>query len=141
MVRSGERAGRVRSRGLEPPASGAHVPNGPLQQAPRRGSVALTLDALETWGNLARMSGNDFESAVFGRYPAIREGFEALAGTHPTTCRLSGSGSTLFGLYRSERVRDEASSTLGRKHGTLTPVWTMAKPPPGPHQLPDTASP
>ena len=109
--------------------------------ASRRGSVALTLDALETWGDLARMSGNDFESAVFGRYPVIREGFEALAGTHPSTCRLSGSGATLFGLYRSERERDEARSTLGQKHGTLTPVWTMAKPPPGPYLLPHTATP
>jgi 4-diphosphocytidyl-2-C-methyl-D-erythritol kinase len=109
--------------------------------AGRRGSVALTLSSLETWGDLARMAGNDFESAVFGRHPSIREGFEALAGTHPRTCRLSGSGATLFGLYRSEQDRDEARLTLGQQHGTLTPVWTMAAPPPGPHNRPVSGSP
>jgi 4-diphosphocytidyl-2C-methyl-D-erythritol kinase len=109
--------------------------------AGRRGSVALTLGALETWGDLARMAGNDFESAVFGRHPPIREGFEALAGTHPRTCRLSGSGAALFGLYRSERDRDEARLTLGQRHGTLTPVWTMAAPPPRPHELAVPGSP
>ena len=109
--------------------------------AGRRGSVALTLDALQTWGDLARMAGNDFESAVFGRHPSIREAFEALAGTHPRTCRLSGSGATLFGLYRSARDRDEARLTLGQRRGTLTPVWTMATPPPGPHELPEPGRP
>jgi 4-diphosphocytidyl-2-C-methyl-D-erythritol kinase len=109
--------------------------------AHRRGSVTLTLGALETWGDLARMAGNDFESAVFGRHPSIREGFQALAETHPRTCRLSGSGATLFGLYRSERDRDEARLTLGQRHGTLTPVWTMATPPPGPRELPAPGGP
>jgi 4-diphosphocytidyl-2C-methyl-D-erythritol kinase len=103
--------------------------------AGRRGSVALTLGALGTWGDLARMVGNDFESAVFGHHPSIRAGFEALAATHPRTCRLSGSGAAVFGLYRSERERDEARLTLGERHGTLIPVSTMAIPAPGPREL------
>jgi 4-diphosphocytidyl-2C-methyl-D-erythritol kinase len=78
------------------------------------------------------MAGNDFESAVFGRYSAIRAGFEALVGTAPLVCRMTGSGSTLFAVYRSARDRDDAIMQLGRKHGTLTPAETLASAAPGP---------
>lgn len=82
-----------------------------------RGGLALELDALTSWGDVARMAGNDFESPVFGREPAIRSAFEALVGTRPILCRMSGSGSSLFAVYRSERDRDDARMALGRRHG------------------------
>jgi 4-diphosphocytidyl-2-C-methyl-D-erythritol kinase len=97
-----------------------------------RGAVALDLDALSRWGDIGRMAGNDFESPVFGRYGEIRAAFEALVGTRPLVCRMSGSGSTLFAVYRSTRDREDAVMTLGRKHGTLTPVETLAAVPAGP---------
>jgi 4-diphosphocytidyl-2-C-methyl-D-erythritol kinase len=62
---------------------------------------------------------------VFGRLPEIRHAFEALAGTRPLLCRLSGSGSTLFAVYRSVRDRDDAVMQLGRKHGALRPTETL----------------
>jgi 4-diphosphocytidyl-2-C-methyl-D-erythritol kinase len=102
------------------------------QSAGRRGAVALDLDALSTWGDIGRMAGNDFESVVFGRHPPVRAAFEALVGTRPLVCRMSGSGSALFAVYRSERDREDAQMMLGRKHGTLTPVRTLATQPPGP---------
>ncbi|HEY8257095.1 MAG TPA: hypothetical protein VIG08_05520 [Gemmatimonadales bacterium] len=102
------------------------------QRGDRRGAVALDLDVLTRWGDVGRMAGNDFESAVFGRYPAIRTAFEALAGTRPLVCRMTGSGSTLFAVYRSARDREDAIMQLGRKHGALTPVETFAQPAPGP---------
>ena len=98
------------------------------QSGSGRGAVALDLDALSRWGDIGRMAGNDFESAVFGRHGEIRAAFEALAGTRPLVCRMSGSGSTLFAIYRSSRDRDDAIMMLGRKHGTLTPVDTLAQP-------------
>jgi 4-diphosphocytidyl-2-C-methyl-D-erythritol kinase len=98
------------------------------QSAGRRGAVALDLDALSGWGDIARMAGNDFESPVFARHGEIRNAFEALVGTRPLLCRMSGSGSTLFAIYRSARDRDDATMMLGRKHGTLTPVETVAVP-------------
>jgi 4-diphosphocytidyl-2-C-methyl-D-erythritol kinase len=98
----------------------------------RRGAVALDLPALSQWGDIGRMAGNDFESPVFGRYGQIRAAFEALVATRPLVCRMSGSGSTLFGIYRSAREREDALMMLGRKHGTLTPVETLATPAPGP---------
>ena len=105
------------------------------QSAGRRGAVALDLDALSTWGDIGRMAGNDFESAVFGRHPAVRAAFEALVGTGPLVCRMSGSGAALFAVYRSERDREDARMMLGRKHGTLIPVETLAGPPPGPEAI------
>jgi 4-diphosphocytidyl-2-C-methyl-D-erythritol kinase len=102
------------------------------QSAGRRGAVALDLDALAHWGDIGRMAGNDFESPVFGRHPEIRAAFEALAGTRPLVCRMSGSGSTLFAIYRSARDRDDAQMMLGRKHGHLVSCSTLAGRPLGP---------
>jgi 4-diphosphocytidyl-2-C-methyl-D-erythritol kinase len=92
----------------------------------RRGAVALDLDALSRWGDVGRMAGNDFESPVFSRYADIRAAFEALVATRPLLCRMSGSGSTLFAIYRSARDREDAVMMLGRKHGMVTPVETLA---------------
>jgi 4-diphosphocytidyl-2-C-methyl-D-erythritol kinase len=98
--------------------------------APRRGAVALDLDALSRWGDIGRMAGNEFESVVFERQPAARAAFEAVAGTRPLVCRMSGSGSTIFAVYRSARDRDDARMLLGRKHGRLEAVETLAAVPP-----------
>ncbi len=87
--------------------------------AGRRGAVVLDTAALGNWSDVARMAGNDFESAVFGRLPVVREAFEALARTGPLLCRMSGSGSTLVAIYRNERDRADAGSRLGRKHGAV----------------------
>ncbi len=105
------------------------------QSGGRRGAVALDLDALSTWGDVGRMAGNDFESAVFGRHPEVRAAFEALAGTRPLVCRMTGSGSTLFAVYRSARDREDAQMMLGRKHGFATPVETLSSPPAGPQPV------
>ncbi|HSE51140.1 MAG TPA: 4-(cytidine 5'-diphospho)-2-C-methyl-D-erythritol kinase [Gemmatimonadales bacterium] len=91
----------------------------------RRGSLLLDAQALAGWSDVARMAGNDFESVVFGRHPVIREAFEALARTRPLLCRMSGSGSTLLAVYRSEGDREDARMMLGKKHGLVTPTSTM----------------
>lgn len=105
------------------------------QSAGRRGAVALDLEVLSRWGDIARMAGNDFESAVFGRHAEVRAAFEALVSTRPLLCRMSGSGSTLFAIYRSARDRDDAAMMLGRKHGVVTSVETIAAPTVGPEQV------
>ena len=96
-----------------------------------RGAVALDLDALSRWGDIGRMAGNDFEAAVFTRFTEIRAAFEALVRTRPLVCRMSGSGSTLLAIYRSERDREDAAMMLGRKHGIVIPVETLASAAPG----------
>ena len=91
----------------------------------RRGALALETGTLASWSDVARMAGNDFESVVFGRHPEIRAAFEALAATGPLLCRMTGSGSTLIGVYRSERDRDDARMTLGKRHGALLTTRTL----------------
>ncbi len=90
-----------------------------------RGALLLDPTTLGGWSDVARMAGNDFESAVFGRVSQIREGFEALARTGPLLCRMSGSGSTLVAVYRSDSDRDAARGMLGRKHGAVTASRTV----------------
>jgi 4-diphosphocytidyl-2-C-methyl-D-erythritol kinase len=90
----------------------------------RRGAVALEPDSLRNWGDVARMSGNDFEAAVFGKRPAVHAAFEALVATRPVLCRMSGSGSALMAVYRSDRDRADAREMLGRKHGILIETGT-----------------
>jgi len=93
--------------------------------AGRRGSLLLDGGGLDNWSDVARMAGNDFESVVFGRIPAVREAFEALARTGPLLCRMTGSGSALLAVYRSERGRDDARMALGKKHGATIPTRTL----------------
>jgi 4-diphosphocytidyl-2-C-methyl-D-erythritol kinase len=98
----------------------------------RRGAVTYDADVLGSWSDLARLAGNDFEAAVFTRHPEVKEAFEALARTRPLLCRMSGSGSALFAVYRSERDREDAVMQLGRKHGSTVPASLLTSPPEGP---------
>jgi 4-diphosphocytidyl-2-C-methyl-D-erythritol kinase len=89
-----------------------------------RGSVVLELDALSTWGGVARLGGNDFEVPVFGKEPGLRDLFERLCQTRPLLARLSGSGSALIAVYRTERDRDGAAVEIGERDHTLIATAT-----------------
>jgi 4-diphosphocytidyl-2-C-methyl-D-erythritol kinase len=88
-------------------------------QAGPRGSLLLDAGALGNWSDIARMAGNDFEAAIFAAEPRVRAAFEALATTAPMLCRMSGSGSALVAVYRTERDRDDAAMMLGSRHGRV----------------------
>jgi 4-diphosphocytidyl-2C-methyl-D-erythritol kinase len=83
----------------------------------RRGSTLLDPAVLGSWGDLARLGGNDFEAPVFAERPAIRAAFGALAETHPMLCRMTGSGSALLAVYKTGAERDAAVARLGSRHG------------------------
>lgn len=87
------------------------------REVPGRGALALDLEALQTWGDIARMAGNDFESPVFERRADLRGAYEKLVSTGPMLCRMSGTGSALIAVYRSARDRDDALMMLSRKYG------------------------
>jgi 4-diphosphocytidyl-2-C-methyl-D-erythritol kinase len=91
-----------------------------------RGSVVLELEALTTWGGIARLGGNDFEVPVFGKEPALRDLFERLCQTRPLLARLSGSGSALIAVYRTERDRDGAAMEIGERDAKLIRTATRA---------------
>jgi len=92
------------------------------RDASRRGGLALDLGALRSWGDIARMAGNDFEAALFAKRPGLKAAFEALAGTRPLLCRLTGSGSAFLAVYRNATDRTDAAMMLGRKPGRLIEV-------------------
>ncbi len=59
----------------------------------------LTLDDLDRWDRIAPIAVNDLEAVVFARYPAVQRCVEALAGAGARIARMSGSGSTAFGIF------------------------------------------
>lgn len=99
-----------------------------------RGPVVLDAEALATWGSVGRLGGNDFEVAVFARHPEVRELYEHLAATRPYWVRLSGSGSAVVAVYRTEADRDAAASSVGERRQRLlrTAIRAAAPDPPMP---------
>ena len=95
-----------------------------VQQSARRGAVVMGTETLHSWSDVARLSGNDFEAPMFAEHVEIRQGFEALVGSNPLMCRMSGSGSALFALYRSTEDRDDAQNMVPRKLGRVIPFAT-----------------
>lgn len=64
------------------------------------------------WNDVANHAHNDFENVVFAEKPVLRELKQALLNSGAHTALLSGSGSTLFGVYGSETERAGAVSAL-----------------------------
>lgn len=64
--------------------------------------------------DLAASSVNDLEAAVFPRHPELARFRAALADEGAAPARLSGSGSTVFGLFESETACRRAAARLGR---------------------------
>lgn len=60
-------------------------------------------------------SQNDFEEAVFGRYPELKSIREELLALGATQASLSGSGAVIFGRFKAEDdARRSASTFVGR---------------------------
>src|SRR5882672_10494577 len=55
---------------------------------------------------------NDFESVVFPRYPAVREVKRALERSGAKYVSLSGSGSTVYGLFADKQTAAKAAKIL-----------------------------
>jgi 4-diphosphocytidyl-2-C-methyl-D-erythritol kinase len=67
---------------------------------------ALLLDLVRTG------MGNDFESVVFPKYPAIREVKRALERSGAKYVSLSGSGSAVYGLFADRQTAAKAAKFL-----------------------------
>jgi 4-diphosphocytidyl-2-C-methyl-D-erythritol kinase len=66
---------------------------------------------------------NDFEQVVFPQYPELREVKSVLLRTGAFYASLSGSGSAIYGLFKSRPAAKKAAATL-RKEGVPAQVTT-----------------
>ena len=70
---------------------------------------------------------NDFEEVVFPEYPELSEGKRALKRAGAKYASLSGSGSTLYGLFASKRSASAAVAKLSRQGWAAQATVTMTR--------------
>lgn len=83
------------------------------------------------WNDVATQAHNDFESVVFAQQPVLRVLKRALVESGARTALLSGSGSTLFGVYGSETERagalDALAGTVLASRAALISTYSAAE--------------
>ncbi len=70
---------------------------------------------------------NDFEEVVFPEYPELSEGKSALERAGAKYASLSGSGSTLYGLFASKEAARTAAERLQRQGWTAQATVTLTR--------------
>jgi len=70
---------------------------------------------------------NDFEEVVFPEYPELREGKLALERAGAKYASLSGSGSTLYGLFASKKAAAAAAAKLRRQGWAAEATVTLTR--------------
>jgi len=143
-------AARGRGRGdlvtpLPPPRELAlllGIPPFGISTAEVFGALAVRLTLPGNGVNLPRLSAhkwpeendfrfmvNDLEAVVFERWPLLGEFRRTLAALGAGCARLSGSGSTVFGVFADRATRDAARERLAREfeEWSLLPVESRAE--------------
>jgi 4-diphosphocytidyl-2-C-methyl-D-erythritol kinase len=69
------------------------------------------------YASLGKMLDNDLEEVVAERYPVIREIRQKLTGAGAVISGMSGSGSTVFGVFEN---KDKAAAAAK----TMKPNWS-----------------
>ena len=70
---------------------------------------------------------NDFERVVFPKYPELREVKSVLERAGAFYASLSGSGSALYGLFRSRAAGEKAAARLRRDGIPAVVTTTMTR--------------
>jgi 4-diphosphocytidyl-2-C-methyl-D-erythritol kinase len=70
---------------------------------------------------------NDFEQVVFPEYPELSEGKSALERAGAKYASLSGSGSTLYGLFASKEAARTAAAKLRRRGWPAQATATLTR--------------
>jgi 4-diphosphocytidyl-2-C-methyl-D-erythritol kinase len=68
---------------------------------------------------------NDFEAAVFEAHPAIAKWREEIEKAGALLARMSGSGSTVFGLFADAASAQAAAAKLRVESGHVTVFHTI----------------
>ena len=70
---------------------------------------------------------NDFERVVFPEYPELSDGKRALLRAGAKYASLSGSGSTLYGLFASRAAAVRAAARLRKQGWTAQVTATLSR--------------
>lgn len=70
-------------------------------------AAVLAAESLATWEAVARVATNDFEAVVARRHPVIAEVIDRLRSRDALVAMLSGSGSTVFGVFDEALVASD----------------------------------
>jgi len=83
--------------------------------------LLISDEMLARWKSVAKLNRNDFIAPVAARHPEIMTHLDNLKGTGSFLCSMTGSGSTLFGVYEA---LPEAPALRVFERATLTPTRT-----------------
>lgn len=80
---------------------------------PPSAPTPLSGDDLDRWDHIAPLAVNDLERVVFARHPAVGRCVQAMQDAGARIARMSGSGSTAFGIFDRRLVKDIAGFPEG----------------------------
>ncbi|GFO67066.1 4-diphosphocytidyl-2-C-methyl-D-erythritol kinase [Geomonas limicola] len=102
---------------------GIHVSTGWVYQNLRLTNKSEPVKVSSSYGSLDEICGvlsNDLEPVTIGRYPKVGELKELLSAAGARGVLMSGSGSTVFGLFADERTAKQAAAELAEEYGWFT---------------------
>lgn len=125
---TGSAARAVTRSASSPSPSPSRSPSPPPPPPPPPPPQLLSLADLATWSALSALATNDFEPVVAAHHPEIAAATSALRSAGATISLMSGSGSTVFGIFDSPPSAAALSSSLSadvvhtRTLSTVSPV-------------------
>jgi 4-diphosphocytidyl-2-C-methyl-D-erythritol kinase len=86
-------------------------------QLTRKEEVAIVSRSYSSLDEVCAVLSNDLEPVTFGRFPAVRELKEQMITAGARGSLMSGSGSTVFGLFADESSARRAADEIAKSRG------------------------
>jgi 4-diphosphocytidyl-2-C-methyl-D-erythritol kinase len=86
-------------------------------QLTRKDSAAIVPRSYSSLDEVCAVLSNDLEPVTFARFPAVRELKEKLIAAGARGSLMSGSGSTVFGLFADEITARRAAEEIAKERG------------------------